>query len=58
MSKKEYWWKPRVNGKYKGSYERDKDGERVFTLRRIGPLKRKITFESWQMAKKLGWVKS
>lgn len=40
--------------KFKGSYEIDKDGERVFILRHE---KRKITFESWQAAKFAGWRK-
>ena len=41
---------------FKGGYERDKDGERVFTLtdQRKGT-QRKITFESWQAARKAGW---
>lgn len=48
-----------TNSKYKklkfsGSYEFDKDGQRIFVLKCE---KRKITFESWQMAKKLGWSK-
>lgn len=37
-----------------GSYERDKDNERVFVLK---SKKRKITFESYQHAKKTGWEK-
>ena len=39
---------------FKGSYERDAKKERVFVLTYK---KRRITFESWQMAKKLGWMK-
>lgn len=47
-------WKNYKHGKavFIGSYERDKDGERVFVLTHG---KRKITFESWQAAKALGW---
>lgn len=45
--------KTKFKGKqFKGKYEWDNDGERVFVLT-CG--KRKITFESWQMAKNLGW---
>lgn len=55
---------------FKGSYERDKDGERVFVLRARMQVEtvnkgkvsakvqnKKITFESYQAAKALGWVK-
>lgn len=46
---------------FKGAYERDKKGERIFTLTSTkGTTKstrRRITFESWQMAKKMGWNK-
>lgn len=49
------------NTKWKGSYGTDNRGERVFYLTKWGdsPVTkfRNITFESWQMAKKLGWVK-
>jgi len=37
-----------------GGYERDIDGERVFTLINIKS-GRKVTFESPLMAKRLGW---
>lgn len=49
-------WTHKKFGKkpFVGRYERDKDAERVFVLRRG---KRKISFESWQMAKKVGWKK-
>lgn len=50
------WKNAKYIGQFKGGYERDKDNERVFVLRSaIG--KTKKTFESWQMAKKLGWIK-
>jgi hypothetical protein len=40
------------------SYERDKKGERIFVLTHIKNGKqRRITFESWQAAKALGWKK-
>ena len=39
---------------YKGSYERDRKSERIFILTFKD---HRITFESWQMAKKLGWNK-
>lgn len=50
------WYKKgeRVYKLYKSGYERDKDGERVFTLTNGD---KKYTFESWQMAKKIGWIK-
>lgn len=41
--------------KYEGSYSRLR-GERVFELTRTNG-NRRITFESWQMAKKMGWRK-
>jgi len=40
---------------FSGSYERDKDGERLFVLTNLKG-KRKISFESPSAAKKLGWV--
>lgn len=48
-------WTHKSQGKklYKGSYGRFK-GERVFELNNGT---RTVTFESWQMAKKLGWRK-
>ena len=51
------------NGKmeFTSSYERDGVGERVFVLTAIKivkGIKRRITFESWQAAKKAGWVKN
>lgn len=41
---------------FKGSYERDKDNERVFVL--INGKGRKITFESHQAARAQGWQKA
>lgn len=51
---KGYWFNhKRFNNRaFKGSYERDKKGERIFILTNK---KKRITFESWQMAKKTGW---
>lgn len=51
---KSFWFKGKISFLFKGSYERDKKGERVFILTHP---KRRITFESWQAAKKLGWVR-
>lgn len=48
------WKHKKYKTKFKGSYERDKKGERVFIL---NSGKRRITFESWQAAYKLGWRK-
>lgn len=45
------WGHKKYKTKFKGSYERDKKKERVFIL--TGS--KRITFESWQAAKKLGW---
>ena len=50
------WKNAKYIGQFKGGYERDKDGERVFVLRSTIN-KTKKTFESWQMAKNLGWIK-
>lgn len=48
-------WKNKETGKhFVGSYEREKSGERIFVL---SDGKRRITLESWQMAKKAGWRK-
>lgn len=53
-SKWTYKLKPRI---FKGTYERDRKGERVFILTFKGPNGvRRVTFESWQAAKKLGWT--
>lgn len=52
------YWKHKIkkpNLFYRGSYSYHR-GERVFELKRLFGNKRTITFESWQMAKKLGWV--
>lgn len=38
-------------------YERDRKGERVFVLTRISGKTKRVTFESHEAAKKLGWVK-
>lgn len=53
-----YIWKHK---KYKsafiGFYERDAKGERVFVLISMKEPLRRITFESYQAAKALGWHK-
>jgi hypothetical protein len=47
-------WSHKKHGKnFKGKYS-FKSGERVFELTNG---KRTISFESWQMAKSLGWVR-
>ena len=54
------WKNKKYDYFFEGRYERDVEGERVFTLRSFSVKKRdqkKFTFESWQMAKKLGWEK-
>lgn len=48
------WKHPKYKGLYRGSYERDKKGERVFVLSCEKPV-RNVTFESCQAAKALGW---
>lgn len=49
------WQKKSKGRKFKGTYERDKKGERIFVL--TEPLLgRRIVFESWQAARGLGWV--
>lgn len=56
-------WRHKKNrpvGPFKGTYERDKKGERIFVLTRVlteRKVHRRIVFESWQAAKKLGWTK-
>jgi hypothetical protein len=52
-------WKHKTmhkNQKFKGRYKRMGYGDRVFELVNI-KTGRVITMESWQMAKKLGWIK-
>lgn len=56
MKNKSIWKNKKYPGTYYGSYARDKDGERIFILKRVEAARR-ITFESWQAAKSLGWVK-
>lgn len=48
------WTHKKFKKLFRGYYTRLK-GERVFNLTNG---KRTITFESWQMAKKLGWQKA
>jgi hypothetical protein len=47
------WINKKYKLEFKGSYSR-LNGERVFNLTSG---KKTYTFESWQMAKKLGWVR-
>lgn len=53
------WKHKKFSNSFSGHYERDKRGERIFYLVEIKKksTKRFITFESWQAAKKLGWIK-
>ena len=51
------WKHKKYKSTFWGRYDRDKAGERVFLLITDGPWARRITFESWQAAKKIGWVK-
>lgn len=49
-------WSHKKYGKnFKSSYERDKKGERIFVLTKD---KKRVTFESHEAAKKLGWTKT
>jgi len=58
MEKEMSYWKQKKQKKaFKSSYERDVKGERIFILTAITGKARRITFESWQAAKKLGWIK-
>lgn len=51
------WTNKKFVNEFKGGYVFI-EGERVFKLSGIHNRKNRIiTFESWQMAKKLGWVK-
>ena len=51
------WTHHKYKTAFKSSYERDRKGERIFVL--TNPkTNRRITFESWQAASKLGWVRS
>lgn len=49
------WKTKKYKSKFKGTYERDKKGERIFVL--TSARGKRIVFESWQAAKKLGWSK-
>lgn len=52
-------WKNRKkhgDKQFKGYYVRDLKGERNFVLDYKNGMRR-VTFESWQMAKSLGWKK-
>lgn len=48
------WKHKKFAREFKGSYEIKKNGQRVFNLSYKG---HEISFESYQQAKKLGWVK-
>ena len=53
-----YIWKhKKFKSAFIGFYERDSKGERVFVLISMKEPLRRITFESWQMAKSQGWHK-
>lgn len=55
MSKKKTWTHKKFGKQtFTSFYVRDREGERNFVLYSQGKFRR-ITFESWQMAKKLGW---
>lgn len=53
--KKLNWSKGKSGPPFKGAYERDRAGERVFVL--TGGRGRRITFESWQAAALAGWAR-
>lgn len=53
--KKLIWGKGNLKQSFKGAYERDRKGERVFVL--TGGRGRRITFESWQAAALAGWAR-
>lgn len=50
------WKNKKYPGTFYSAYERDKNGERIFVLKKEGG-GRRITFESWNAAKSLGWKK-
>lgn len=50
---KSIWSNPKYKGTFTGFYQ-ELNGERVFNLSNG---KKVFTFESFQMAKKLGWIK-
>ena len=52
-----HWKNKKRKTLFSSKYERDIKGERIFVLTAISGQYKRITFESWQMAKKLGWVK-
>lgn len=50
---KSYWKNKKFHGRqFQGNYYRVWNGQRVFELSNKN---KTITFESWQMAKELGW---
>ena len=54
-----YWTHKKHKKKsFIGKYERDSHGERVLVLVEFNTSSkpRRITFESWQLAKEAGWV--
>ena len=55
MRAKRLWFNSKYKFYYVGTYERDKKGERMFILTATAGKHRRITFESFQMAIKLGW---
>lgn len=63
MRKKRAWKHKSHPGTFTGHYVRDADGERNFVLKRVldkqtGKKLRRITFESHEAAKALGWKAS
>jgi hypothetical protein len=64
MKKKRSWKHKNHPGSFTGHYVRDADGERNFVLKRVlgdgipGKRLRRITFESHEAAKALGWKAS
>lgn len=51
------WISKKYKSTFKGKYEKDSAGERIFVLIGEGKMAgKRIVFESWQMAKKSGWT--
>lgn len=56
MRRSEWRHKKYPNRTYRGIYKRDSNGERIFELK-CNEKSHRITLESWQMAKSIGWFK-
>lgn len=54
-----YWYHKKYKRSFIGHYERDSQGQRIFTLEGYGSKLKynHLVFESHQAAKKLGWVR-